>query len=62
MVELFTMSTVHKQLFTSVLFMVGTVHAGTVHENYFLDFSFVTRVRARANNVFKENVNNREIW
>ena len=33
---------------------------GTVHGNWFLDFWFVARVRARADNVFKGNINNRE--
>ena len=31
--------------------------AGTVHENCFWIFDFVARVRARADNVFKGNVN-----
>ena len=39
----------------------GTVHAGTIHENCFWVFGFVARVRARADNVFKGKVNNREI-
>ena len=39
----------------------GTVHGGTIHENYFWVFGFVARVRARADNVFKGKVNNREI-
>ena len=34
---------------------------GTVHENCFWIFGFVARIRARADNVFKENVNNREV-
>ena len=38
-----------------------TVHGGTIHENCFWNFWFLARVRARADNVFKGNVNNREI-
>ena len=37
-----------------------TVHGGTVHENCFWIFGFVGWVRARADNVFKKHVNNRE--
>ena len=48
-----------------VLFTTCTVHGGhcslvTGHENCFWIFDFVARVRARADNVFKGNVNNRE--
>ena len=37
----------------------GTVHDGYCSQNCFWIFGFVARVRARANNVFKGNVNNR---
>ena len=46
--------TVHGLLFTAVLFT-------GIHENCFWVFGFLARVRARADNVFKGNVNNREI-
>ena len=40
----------------------GTVHGVTIHEKLFLDFfGFVARVRARADNVFKGNVNDKRI-
>ena len=45
--------------------MAGTIQVATVHDGYcsqwvlFLDFWFVARVRARADNVFKGNVNNK---
>ena len=45
-------------LFTVVLFTV-VLFTGTIHENYFWIFGFVARVRARADNVFKGNVNNK---
>jgi len=48
--------TIHESLFTA-----GTVHGGTIHGNCFWVFDFVARVRARADNVFKGKVNNREI-
>ena len=68
MVALFTTGTVHGGTVHG-----GTVHGsycsrGTVHRVLFTGycsrkavFGFLARVRARADNVFKGNVNNREI-
>ena len=51
MLEFLIGGTIYELLFT----------AGTVHGSCFWIFGFVARVRARADNVFKGKVNNREI-
>ena len=46
----------------AAVMLVDTVHySRALFTKLFLDFWFVARVRARADNVFKGNVNNREI-